>query len=196
MGWYYSFGIIVENEKIALEYKREFPQNIILSNSNIVKISSYINKVVDSDHYTIQFSPIGLGTDKAQGRDILFDKPYFYEIRDFFYKELFSLNINFKIALFELEAGDYLGENVVIEELNAKEVHEIAYGFQYISNGDANASNISWKNPPEYYIAKRYLDGLILNKNEFDSLTKNTSEFQLFKENYYWLPIQEFKILN
>lgn len=87
-----------------------------------------------------------------------------------------------------------MGNDIIIEELNVRGIGEIAFGYSYVSNGDSNASCISGKHSPQYYIAKRYLDGLILNKNEFDHLKINQSEFQIFKENYYWIPLKEFKI--
>lgn len=195
MGWYYSLGIVFENENLVNDCKNKFSQILKLSNGTEVKMRTEVHKLEYSDDLVLQVLPYGLSTDSFEGRDILFKRPYFYEIRDFLYKQLLNLNKNFKTALFELEAGDYLmGNDIIIEELNVRGIGEIAFGYSYGSNGDCNASHLSGKHPPEYYIAKRYVDGLILNKNEFDRLKINQSEFQIFKENYYWIPLKEFKI--
>lgn len=194
MGWYYSLGIVFENENLLNDCKKTFSQILKLSNGTEVRMTTEVHKVEYSNNVVLQLLPYGLSTDTFNGRDVLFKRPYFYEIRDFLYKQLLNLNINFKTALFELEAGDYLIENDIIEELNIRGIGGITFGYSYVSGGDVNASSISGKHPPEYYIAKRYFDGLILNKKEFYRLRTNQSEFQTFKENYYWIPLKELNV--
>ncbi|WP_312388909.1 hypothetical protein [Chryseobacterium sp.] len=197
MGWYYSLGIVFENENLLTDCKNKFPHILKLSNGNNVRIITEISNVEDSDNLVFQILPYGLSTDNLVNRNILFTRPYFYEIRNFLYTQLFDLKVNFKIALFDLEAGDLLMQNTVISDINEIGIDAFKFGYPNIFNieGDVNASSLSGNHPPEYYIPKRYLDGLILHKKEFE-LIKDKSEFQLFKENYYWIPIKEFKLSN
>ena len=116
----------------------------------------------------------------------LFELSNYYTIRDFFYDYLRNVKVNFEFAHFELEAADYL---ICAEHMT----NDIAFLMKNSSEGDKNVQKITGIDKYKF-LSKRYIDGIVISSKNHSKLGKSQAEFQFFKENYYWLPIKEFKI--
>ncbi|WP_139422382.1 hypothetical protein [Chryseobacterium mulctrae] len=84
MGWYYSLGIVFENENLVNDCKNKFSQILKLSNHTEVRMSTEVHKLEYSDDIVLQLLPYGLSTDSFDGRDILFERLYFMRLGIFY----------------------------------------------------------------------------------------------------------------
>lgn len=189
MGLNYSLGITFINEKDADVCSKEFfNQKIVLPGGNLAELFSYVSEHADNQKmqeklYVLSVSINGLGNVDIDLR--LFETSNFYTIRDFFYQYLRDLKKDFEFAHFELEAADYL---MCAEEMT----EDIAFLVKNLSVADEGAQKITGINPSEF-LSKRYIDGIIIPFKNYRKLKNAQSEFQIFKPNYYWLPLKEFK---
>lgn len=193
MGWFYSFGIVFNNNTDAELLCNDFKnKKIVLSNHDEVSLDSDVaehedNETFEEKLYILRVFIEGLGTSNTNFK--LYENPYFYEIRDFFYDYLKKINIDFEFAHYELEAADMLMGSEILEY--------IIYLFEsnYKSYGVRSLEIISEIDKTKF-LSKRYIDGMVISLNNFNKLEKFKAEFQPFKENYFWLPIKEFKLSN
>ncbi|MCS3531554.1 hypothetical protein [Chryseobacterium sp. JUb7] len=178
MGWYYSFGIVFNNQTDAGLSCNDFKnKKIVLSNHDEVSLDPDVSEHEDNGTfeqklYILRVFIEGLGTGNTNSK--LYETPYFYEIRDFFYDYLKNLNIDFEFAHYELEAADML--------MGSETLEYIIYLFENNSKSEL--------------LSKKYIDGMVISLDNFNKLEKFKDEFRTFKENYYWLPIKEFKLSN
>jgi hypothetical protein len=183
MGWFYTLGINFNDRELAEVCNQKIMNfEIKLSDNTIVEIATYIyeEKLIDGiSRYQSQILPKGL--EYGLGNRKLLSKPYFYEIRNKIYSFLIELDIEFNYAFYEFEGADtFLDENI-IEYLNEVGIGEV--------KKDINASSmLSFDD--DYYLPKRYFDGLIISEKLFN-LLENKSNFEVFKEKYMWLPLNE-----
>ena len=175
MGWYYSLGIVFNNQIDAELCCNDFKnRKIVLSNGDEVILEPDVSEHEDNEAseeklYILRVFIEGLGTSNTNVK--LYEEPYFYEVRDFFYNYLKKLNIDFEFAHYELEAADML--------MGSQTLEYIIFLFE--------------NNSKSQFLSQKYVDGIVISLNNFNKLEKFKSEFQIFKENYYWLPIKEFK---
>lgn len=181
MGYFYTLGINFNNRDLAEDCNRQIKNfEIKLSDNTIVEISTYIyeEKLIDGEiHFQSQIYPKGL--EYSLGNRNLLSKPNFYEIRKKFYAFLMELNIEFNYAFYEFEGADYFLDENIIQEINK-------YGIGEVKKDTNAASMLNFD--VEYYLPKRYFDGLILSEKLFN-LLENNSNFVKFKNKYMWLPI-------
>jgi hypothetical protein len=178
MGLFYSLGIVFNNQTDAELLCNEFKnKKIVLSNHDEVSLKPDVSEHEDNDTfeeklYILRVFIEGLGTSNTILK--LYEKPYFYEIRDFFYDYLKNLNIYFEFAHYELEAADML--------ISSETLEYIIYLFENYSKSEL--------------LSRKYVSGMVISLDNFNKLEKFKDEFQPFKENYYWIPIKEFKLSN
>ncbi len=192
MGLNYSFGITFTNKNEAELCCDGFRnKEIVITAKKNVSLSSHIyehadNKILKEKLYVLSVSINRLGN---VGVDLsLFEKPNFYIIRDFFYEYLRLIKIDFEFAHFELEAADYLMCATDMSD-------DIGWLLKNESDGDDNAATVSGIDKSDF-LSKRYIDGIVISGKNYEKLSNCQSEFQIFKPNYYWLPLEEFKFLN
>lgn len=190
MGLNYSLGITFNNEEDANFCWNEFQnQEITLLGGNFVKLFPSVSEHADNYKLQEKFYVLcvlinGFGN---VGVDLnLFEPSNYYTIRDFFYEYLRSVKVDFEFAHFELEAADYL---MCAEDMT----DDIAFLMKNSSEGDENVQKITGIDKYNF-LSKRYIDGIVISSKNYSKLGKYQAEFQIFKENYYWLPLKEFKI--
>lgn len=193
MGWFYSFGIVFNNQTDAELSCNDFKdKKIVLSNHDEVILDPDISEHEDNETfeeklYILRVFIEGLGTSNTNLK--LYEKPYFFETKDFFYDYLKNLDIDFEFAHYELEAADML--------MGSETLEYIIYSFEnnYKSDGDRSSEIISEIDETKF-LSKKYIDGMVISLSNFNKLERFKDEFQPFKENYFWLPIKEFKLSN
>lgn len=189
MGLNYSFGITFSDKRDAeLCYNDFRNEKNVLSSEKNVNLSSHIyehadNKILQEKLYVLCVSINGLGN--VGLNTSLFEQSNFYTIRDFFYKYLKGIKFDFEFAHFELEAADYL-------MCAADMTEDIGWLLKNESDGDENAAKVSGIDKSNF-LSKKYIDGIVVSEKNYKKLSNYLSEFQIFKPNYYWLPVKEFK---
>ncbi len=188
MGYFYSLGATFNEEQDAINFKSEIDnKELILSDLTPVIISCYISKTVynngSPEQYVTVCTPHGLEYPFPDKK--LFTVPLFYEIRDFMYDILYSSNILYNYAFYELEGAD----RILTDEMKF-DIKEYGIGEKNISDSSAQYCS---KNAPEYYYSKRLLDGLVISELTYPMIQNDFPEFEIFKKGYYWLPIPKYK---
>ena len=69
---------------------------------------------------------------------------------------------------------------------------DIGWLLKNESEGDESASKASGIDKSNF-LSKRYIDGIVISGKNYKKLLNYQSEFQIFKPNYYWLSLKEFK---
>ncbi|RXR20251.1 hypothetical protein [Flavobacterium stagni] len=178
MGYFWSMGISFRDKQIAENCQAELKE-IKLSDGRLVNFSCYILPQTDFDiepNYVLEIYPEEMEID---GRRKNLEYPFFDEIRNQLLQFVRDLKLNFEIAFCECEGADRVTHTNLINCINENGIEE------YLSS-----ENIDIYLNPENPYPKRYFDGLILSKNEYERLKIKYPEFKKFKENYLWLPIQ------
>ena len=189
MGLNYSLRITFTNEEDAEFCSEEFyNQKIVLPDGSLVELFPNVyehadNRKMTDKLYILSVSINGLGN---VGIDLnLFKTSNFYTVRDFFYQYLKDIKMDFKFAHFELEAADYL---MCAEDMT----DDIAFLMKNSSVVDENAQKVTGIGTSEF-LSKRYIDGFIISLKNYNKLKDGRSEFLIFKPDYFWLPLKEFK---
>ena len=149
-----------------------------LSDGRFVKLKSNIQLQTSFDSaadYVVEIFPSEMEVD---GKRKNLGYPFFGEIKRHLLELVKNSDFNFDIAFFEFEAADRVtNENIInwINKIGIGEIRQSEPNDQYF---DARS-----------YVPKRYFDGLILSRKEFEKLDIKYPEFEDFKNNYFWLPI-------
>lgn len=191
MGYFYSLAISFDSINDAEECLVEFKKaNLLLSDFTVVDCASSIVESCYSDNklkqYICNIRPKGMGD--AETNKKLFERPYFYEIRDHIYQFLFQLQLPYNYALWEAEATDRILTDDLETDLRRDGIGG-HYGLGKDEVGDPNASYFSGFGS-NYYEDKRYLDGVVISESKFPRIRVECPGFEEFKSGYNWLPVK------
>ena len=172
----YTLGIEFKNFEDTEKCSTKLDK-VILSDSSEIPLQKFIEKKNDDKNgqkHIIMFMPENM---QIAGNKKLLSNPFFYDILNQFYQFIFDLEMDFEVALFGVEGGDRILDDVV-EYINE-------FGTDFKSNfidGDVKNS---------IGLGENYFDGLVLSEQEFKRLdNKYRRNFQIFKPGYVWLPIK------
>ncbi|MFY8180765.1 MAG: hypothetical protein ACOVLG_03230 [Flavobacterium sp.] len=179
MAWVWSFGIKFNCLEDCEQVKATI-NKVTLSDKTEINLSKYIsykNEDTSLKECTLHFM---LENMQVAGNQKLLSYPFYYEIRDTFYKFLLDMKVNFSEALFEFEGADRIAYDEIIDHINQHGIGEI---LNSDNSADLKVSDTIYQN-------KRLLDGLVLSNEKFVRLNKEYSKFfKPFKSGYYWLPL-------
>lgn len=184
MGYFYTMGIHFYEEQAAQNCKEQI-EYLKIRLSDSTQVEKYVHILKDTlpsgrNCYIVDIYLKGL--QYMVGDKKLASKPFFYEIRSVLYNYLTSLDLAYNYAFFEFEGAERFLDEDILATLNKYGIDEVR------AEGDPNAATLA-DNPAEYYYPKRYLDGLVISADIYNLLTIDKSAFEVFKEEYYWLPI-------
>jgi hypothetical protein len=191
MSYTYSLGISFNTNREAQKCLMEFNNSpLVLSDSVVIDCAtSVVNSCYPRNipkQYICVISPKGMRDSKTNKK--LFERPYFYEIRDLFYQFLFQLQLPFNYALWEMEGADRILTDDLATELKRNGIGG-HYGLGKDELGDPNAHCFSGFGS-SYYQDKRYLDGLVIAESKFPGINIEFPDFEEFKSAYNWLPVK------
>jgi len=189
MSLLYDFALGFTNKEKRDRFKIVFhPTEIELSDNSSVLLRYYNDAYPNNNGW---FIGVGIeGMEIPRINEKLFETPYYYEIRNFFYRHLLNIGEDFDYAFLGYEAADMFGTWDIRDDL---------FGFRayYLGdappvNGDSTAQYMSALKPENYYAPCAWYDGLVVSE-EIYQLTGKLPAFVPFKPGYYWKPIGQVK---
>ncbi|MWB94190.1 hypothetical protein GON26_07435 [Flavobacterium sp. GA093] len=169
MGYFWSMGISFKNIELA-EQANSNIGNLILSDNTFVALKKHIVFNAKLKTHVLTIYPEGM--EFGDGKK-LFSHPFFQDIKVQLNDIVLNLETDFNIAFFEFEAADYLEHDDIVEDI-------LTLGLGEIKMSDPNSPYFE----EEYYVAKRYYDGLILSNDEYKKIAVRYPQFKYFKNGY------------